>query len=279
MARIRLVAFDLDGTLLNGRLQVSPANRQALAAAGRQGIWLVPATSRITSFVRPLAEELQLGGPLICHNGALVLGSPAGPVWSARTLPAADARLVAGRADEQGWELTIAAAETVYARLRPGQSAAELPVSWRAVPSYLAGLEAAAAQGGPLKMMSWDQATIAAFDQMVKNGLLPGCHVMGHYYPDGTIESAGLFPLGVDKGTALRLVTQRLGLAREEVMAIGDNANDLALLGAAGLAVAMENGTPDAKAAAAVIAPSNEADGAAWAIERFALNPSPTPMP
>lgn len=274
MAHIRLVAFDLDGTLLNSRLQVSPANRQALATAGQQGIWLVPATSRIAGFVRVLADELKLNGPLICNNGALVLGSPTGPIWAARKLPASVAHQVARLADEQGWELTVATPETVYLRQRPGQSLGELQPGWMVMANHIACLEAAEAQGGALKIMSWDQAAIAAIDQMVNKGLLPGCHFVCHYYPDGTIESAGLFPIGADKGSALQLVMQRLGLTREEIMAIGDNANDLALLDAAGLAVAMANGTPATKAAAAVLAPSNDADGVAWAINQYVLNPS-----
>jgi Cof subfamily protein (haloacid dehalogenase superfamily) len=77
---------------------------------------------------------------------------------------------------------------------------------------------------------------------------------------------------GVSKGAAAARLANRLGLAREEVMAVGDSGNDLALVEWAGMGVAMGNASPAVQAAADVIAPSQAEDGAAWAIERCALN-------
>ena len=76
----------------------------------------------------------------------------------------------------------------------------------------------------------------------------------------------------VSKGTAAARLADRLGVAREEVMALGDGGNDLAMVEWAGLGVAMGNAAPAVRAAADVIAPSQAEDGAAWAIEQLALN-------
>jgi hydroxymethylpyrimidine pyrophosphatase-like HAD family hydrolase len=76
----------------------------------------------------------------------------------------------------------------------------------------------------------------------------------------------------VSKGAAAERLAARLGVARDEVMALGDGGNDLAMVKWAGLGVAMGNAAPAVQAAADVIAPTQAEDGAAWAIERYALN-------
>jgi hydroxymethylpyrimidine pyrophosphatase-like HAD family hydrolase len=77
---------------------------------------------------------------------------------------------------------------------------------------------------------------------------------------------------GVSKGAAAERLAARLGVAREQVMALGDGGNDLAMVEWAGLGVAMGNAAPAVRAAADVVAPTQAEDGAAWAIERYALN-------
>jgi hypothetical protein len=81
-------------------------------------------------------------------------------------------------------------------------------------------------------------------------------------------------PLGVSKGDALRRLADHLGIPREQVMAIGDQGNDVAMIAWAGVGVAMGNGAPAAKAVAHWIAPSLSANGAAVAIEHFILSPA-----
>jgi Cof subfamily protein (haloacid dehalogenase superfamily) len=76
----------------------------------------------------------------------------------------------------------------------------------------------------------------------------------------------------VSKGAAAQRLAARLGVAREEVMALGDGGNDLALVEWAGLGVAMGDASPAVQAAADLVAPTQAEEGAAWAIERYALN-------
>ena len=76
----------------------------------------------------------------------------------------------------------------------------------------------------------------------------------------------------VSKGAAAERLAARLGVARDEVMALGDGGNDLALVEWAGLGVATGNASPAVQAVADVIAPTQAEDGAAWAIEHYALN-------
>ena len=78
---------------------------------------------------------------------------------------------------------------------------------------------------------------------------------------------------GVSKGEALSRLARRLGVTRQETMALGDSGNDRAMVEWAGLGVAIGNASADVKAVAELVAPPQEADGAAWAIERYALAP------
>ena len=77
---------------------------------------------------------------------------------------------------------------------------------------------------------------------------------------------------GVDKGRALRVVCERLGIAPDEAMAVGDAAPDLAMFDVAGVSVAMGNAPDDVKARADAVAPSNAESGVAWALRRFVLD-------
>ena len=79
-------------------------------------------------------------------------------------------------------------------------------------------------------------------------------------------------PPGVSKGDALRRLAQQLDIPLAQTMSIGDQDNDAPMIEAAGLGIAMQNGSARARAAATVIAPSLANDGAAWAIERYILN-------
>ncbi len=87
------------------------------------------------------------------------------------------------------------------------------------------------------------------------------CRADIFYEADGSYHSLEIFGPGADKGSALRFVLDRVGVQVKNVMAIGDNSNDLPMMRTAGVAVAMGNGTPEVKAAADMIAPTNDENG------------------
>ena len=86
---------------------------------------------------------------------------------------------------------------------------------------------------------------------------------------DGTPRSMCVLPARADKGTALSLVLERLGLQKERTLAIGDNINDLPMFGVAGTSVAVGNALEQVKRCASAVAPSHDEEGVAWALERF----------
>ncbi len=95
------------------------------------------------------------------------------------------------------------------------------------------------------------------------------CKTEVYYKPTGEFHSFGIFPVGADKGTALDYVLRKLSIDRKNVMAIGDNNNDLTMLRVAELTVAMRNGTMKIKRMAKVVAPSNDEDGVVWALKEY----------
>ena len=93
-----------------------------------------------------------------------------------------------------------------------------------------------------------------------------------YYETTGELHSLGIFPPMANKGDALLYVLDRLSISGENAMAIGDNTNDLGMFSVAGISVAMGNGTEEAKRQADIVAPSNDNNGVAWALNRYIGN-------
>jgi HAD superfamily hydrolase (TIGR01484 family) len=266
MPTLALIAIDLDGTLLNQANVVTPRSKAALQAAQRRGVRIVLATTRNLYFVRELCNELGLVDPIICSNGAQILAAPSGETWAYLTIPTDVALAIAQLADEQGWAMSSTIGEMKYVRQRPQQALGPITANVTVVPTNVAGVV-----GPPLRILFWHPAAIACFSELCRVQWRTACHTETYYSAAGEVESFGIFPTGADKGSALALVLGKLDLTPEAVLAIGDNDNDIPLLAQAGIKVAMGNGTAALKKDANVIAPDNEHDGVAWAIEQFVL--------
>ena len=266
MAEIKLIAIDLDGTLLSRNKTISMANKAAVRAASAAGIPVVLATARQYLSASIYALQLGLETPFICANGAQAFASAAGPKWWERTVPMPVARRVCEVADEHGWELSTLIGQTTYFRQRPGQ----------ALGTLMPGVEVVARNSDallqePVRMFTWIPEAATTLTALCAQEFPEICDTVTLYEPDGSLDCMGMFAPDANKGAALQFVLDKVDIAPENVMAIGDNNNDLSMLSLAGLSVAMGNGTPQAKAHADVIAPSNDEAGVAWAIEHFAL--------
>jgi len=266
-SRVALIAVDLDGTLLRSDSSLSPEGGDALASAVRRGVRVIVTTTRNIDSVRRFASEIGLTEPVICTNGALILGSPSGPVWHRRLIPGPLAESLAAAADAAGYSLITTVGEMRYTRQQEGQSLGEVqPGRW-----VVARNAEALAAGDPIRILNYDPEGIPHLRHICESQFAGQAHVETYLRPDGSEKSLGVFAAGSDKGTALRLVTQRLGIDHSQVMAIGDNPNDLPMFACAGIRVAMGNATRDVKAAATVVAPTNDDAGVAWAVHRYVL--------
>jgi len=265
--QVALIAVDLDGTLLRSDSSLSPEGGDALAAAVRQGVRVIVTTTRNIGSVRRFTAEIGLTEPVICTNGAMILGSPDGPVWCRRLIPGVLAESLAAVADAEGYSLITTVGEVNYIRQQEGQRLGEMqPGRW-----VVASNAEALVAGDPIRILNYDSEGIPHLRGICESQFAGQAHVETYLNPDGSAKSLGVFAAGADKGTALRMVSKRLGIDRSQVMAIGDNPNDLPMFACAGIRVAMGNATRDVKAAATVVAPTNDDAGVVWAVRRYVL--------
>jgi len=253
--------------LLRSDSMLDPEGARALAEAARRGIPVVLASARNPYSAATFARAMGLNDPLICSNGAQVWASPDGPVWAYRGLPAAIAEAVVRLADAWGWSLVTTVGDVTYLRQRPGQALGPQDAHHTVVATNADALRA----GVPVRILNYEAEAISAIRAVLETDFAGRHYLETYYYPDGAVKSIGIYAPGADKGTALALVLERLGVEREAVLAIGDNPNDLPMFAQARIRVAMGNATADVKAQATVVAPTNDEEGVAWAVQRFVL--------
>jgi len=268
LVRYRLLAVDLDDTLLDPAFRVSPRNREALRRARDAGVVVTLATGRMYASAARIARELEIDVPLITYQGALVRRASGGPVLLHRTVPRDAARAVIAVLRDRGLHVNVYLRDRLYmAELTPA-GARYTPISGveaHPVGDLLALLEESGEE--PTKIL-------AIAEEEVLDGLMAE---MLPVYGDAVhiTKSKPHFlefshPLAT-KGAALAWLAERYGIPREAVAAVGDSYNDLDMVEFAGLGVIMGNAREEVKARADFVAPPNDRDGVAEVIERFIL--------
>ena len=265
---IRLVALDLDGTLLNPSSRVSDEDGAAVVATRDRGVRVVLNTARWYGVAQRTARRLELTAPLICHNGAHVREANDGTDLLHVCVPVDAAREIAAFCDDGGFETYTTVAGVTYMRT-PWETQidpARLPQDMR-VASRHAEHVVGPATGLIVFSAAGVRGVVDAFEERYRDAIA-FCQAWSEtLQPYVTVTAAG-----VDKGTALRLVCQHLGVAPDEALAVGDATPDLAMFEVAGTSVAMGNAPDEVKARAHAVAPSNAESGVAWALRRFVLD-------
>lgn len=262
MSRIRLVALDLDGTLLGPEHRVSAVNAAAVADCVAAGISVVLASGRSFSSMQPFARHLGLG-ELICLNGA-ALGDAASNLVRPRTLLSWEqVALVSDVLRGRGVPFCLFGLRRIVSL--PGWATRDTLVPYGEPPIDHVPALAAEHMPDPVKLLAFCEpgplddelraATAGAVDQ-----------VRTHR------QFLEWVAPGVSKGAALAELMAGLGLARDEVLSIGDSQNDVSLFEQSGVSVAMGNAPAEVAAAARFRTASNAEDGVALALRRFALS-------
>jgi Cof subfamily protein (haloacid dehalogenase superfamily) len=287
---ISLLALDLDGTLLNGRGQISERNRQAIENARASGVRVALVTGRRFRDSRPIALELGLDVPVISHNGALTKHAATLQTVAILPLPLAAAReaLRVGRASEADALLSDdheGLGVLVYDRLSGENAAVHKYIAWarrihgdeegqrsvRQVESLEDYLDHEpihlAFSGGCRRMDELEEILRAELGSTVK--------VLSTQYPAQDLTLLDVVNPAASKGAGVAATAAELGASPDEVMAIGDNYNDLEMLLFAGTGVVMANAPLSLREIAGLHpTASNTEDGVALAIEQFILNNS-----
>jgi Cof subfamily protein (haloacid dehalogenase superfamily) len=278
---VRLVAIDMDGTLLATFAQeVSRRNSQAIRAAQAAGITVVIATGRRTAYTTPLLEGLNMRAdtPLITSNGA-VTRTLSGQAVDHCHLKAHVARALCGILRPFGTlvftfdrvgkgELVLEDLEQAHARIEMWVEANRKAIE------VVTPLEMALPDGeDPIQgMVTGNLDKMKKAETALKTSPWHAfCECVRTEYPARDLSILDLLPPGVSKGWALERLATRLGIDRKETMAIGDNWNDVEMLRWAGQAVLMGNATHELKNLAKVNgwkqAPPNDQDGVAFILE------------
>jgi Cof subfamily protein (haloacid dehalogenase superfamily) len=263
---IQLIICDLDGTLVGERLELSARTRRAVRHAQEQGITVTVATGRGYPSAAGFARQLGVGAPLICYQGAQIRAADGSLIYEA-TLPRHFLPEVMAFCAQKGCELAVYAGDEIYQTTQWYD--ADYYDRWFSLPTHRVDDLLAALPSEPVKYIAIapDKASGDQLEAELRSMVAGRYQVMrSHAW---FVEGLGV---GVSKGDAASRLAAQLGIARENVMAIGDSGNDASMVEWAGLGVAMGNASPDVKALAGVIAPTVDQDGAAWAIERYALD-------
>lgn len=267
---IRLVALDLDDTLLRPDLTISPACRQALRETAACGVKLTIASGRIYCATLPYAEMLEISGiPLITYNGALIRFSGYGETLFHQPLPAAAAGRLIRALRRIGLHINVFVDDELY--MEDLSEEGKRYIERNKVPVKLTTDLATILADGPTKVLAAGDPEVIVGAEKELNAEFQGEIVFTRSRP----RFLECLAPGVNKGLALEKVARFYGLDAREVMAVGDAPNDREMLAWAGIGVAMEGAPPEVRAVADWTAPSNREDGVAAALRRYVLESNP----
>ena len=334
---IRMIAVDLDGTLLNSQKIIAPEDRAALCAAAARGVEIVPVTGRSYSTALPIVEELLTSGPLIASNGAIIR-SKAGETHWRGLLPVAIAREVLRATPEyrhytvvtfdqsgEGQFRIEAPANRIGHRAKrhgsvvsetqrnsrqnkewegnggeksprhkqravatlPGSSLIPPPDGVAASPwieKYQAAVRFTDSLereldgdpveimfAGPVELMWEVEARLGNLIEAGETKESPRFRLLRTEYPEHNLAILDVIRHDCSKGHAVEFWSKYRGLRREEVMAIGDNYNDLDMLRYAGVPVVMGNSEDALKQQGWPVTLDCDSGGVARAVERYVL--------
>lgn len=273
----RLLAIDIDGTLLNSDRKIADSTLSAICAAMERGVRVTLCTGRSMPSAVHIMDRLSLNTPVILNGGALIFDSHRRRSLYMRNLP----RRVAEDAVHQLRSLSCY--PIIYSPL-PESQYFYYDVFDPANPDFQQYVDKNSGRAhrvdDVLEAIWGDPAMVAFTDRTDKIralepelvSRLPETTVTLEISPGNqTYCHVTLPPRGVSKGSGLRELACLLGIDLAETIAIGDNLNDLDMMQTAGLGVAMGNATPETKARADYVTASNNDDGIAKVIDRFIL--------
>ncbi|MEV8543171.1 HAD family hydrolase [Streptomyces sp. NPDC051572] len=258
----RLIATDLDGTLLRSDESVSTRTRDALAAAGEAGAAHIVVTGRGVPWTRHILDDLGYEGLAVCGQGAQVYDAGEHRLLTSVTLDRQLAGVALAKIEAEVGPLYLAAS-------RDGLDGEVLVGDGYALTGTLPSTplsDVSELWAAPLNKIYIQHPTLTD-DQLAEAAqLAAGGFVSVAMAGAGIVE---LLPLGLSKATGLSLAARRLGLKSADTIAFGDMPNDIAMFAWASHGVAMANAHEELKAVADEVTASNEDDGIAVVLERL----------
>jgi len=261
-----LVALDVDGTLLGRDLVISTKVRDAIARMLEAGIAGCLVTGRMYRATVPFARELGLETPVICYQGAAIIDPATDEVLAHTALANEIVRELIATTERDGMHLQLYRNDEYYceARNRFSDLYASLSMTQPVVVPSLR--EAFAYSPATKAVVVADEPVAAGYAEKLHSQFEDRANVTR-----SLPEFVEVLDPAVDKGAALRVVADRLGVGIDRTLAIGDSWNDAPLLKAAGFAIAMGSAPPELRAISDAVVGDVEHDGVAEAIEAYVL--------
>ena len=268
MQQIKLIAIDLDGTLLNSQKTISPFNLDVLRRAIDAGVFVAVASGRRYSDAMQFSEAIAPGQPIICSNGAMAcLNDPYECVYC-ECLSKAQLRSVVEILEREKCYYHVYCDDGSVMESRTANPGLQRKLNcYDYQGEVLSGDEMPKYVGdGALKVVCFtsDREKLARIRKAMEG--LSGLEINSSWW-----DNLEMLAQGVHKGAALRCLAQRLEIPMEQVMAIGDDENDLSMFAEAGVSVAMGNAEPSVQQKANHVTRTNDEDGVGWAVRKLVL--------
>lgn len=263
---IRLIATDLDDTLLNADSALTARSKAALGAAMAAGCGVAIVSGRMFEAALPFAREIGVNAPMVLYNGAMLYDHRAEKTLYARRIPFETALGMLRMIEAMGLYVQLYPGMGYYCDTPLPQTEAyarqiRVPVTPVHMP-LSRWLEQHPCDPQKLLLIDTPEgatAAQAALTEAFSSGVC--CMKSKPHYLE-------IMPQGVNKGHALAVLAEGLGVAPDEVMAFGDGENDVSMLTFAGAGYAMANGCEAARSSVPHLAPPNTEDGVAQVVER-----------
>jgi Cof subfamily protein (haloacid dehalogenase superfamily) len=270
----KLVAIDLDGTLLNFNKQISDIDKETINYALNSGVKILVCSGRIFAGARIFARYLGINGPLIACNGAIIKEVETDEVLYSDFLEFEACKEVIDFCKEEDLYFHIYAGDTMYTERLEFSSkfywdknltlSKSKQVDIRLVEDITKAIRNKSSNIAKIVAVSKDLEKLSSVRSRVAN--IKSLSVVSSNSDNFEVVNGG-----VSKGNALKFVAEKLGICKSEIIAIGDNENDCSMLDFAGLAVAMGNAEDYIKEMADYITLSNNDNGVSEVLKKFVL--------
>lgn len=262
--KYRLVALDLDGTLLNSQKEITPATREALAWVKAKGVHVVLSTGRIVGEAAEFAREIACNDLMVTAGGAAIASASDERILESWAMPCEIGAQAVAAVQDLPVRVMIYVGDKIF--INPF-SDRDFVVNYR-VEGFHANKVVLDDIAGTIRARGLDVTKVYAIGE--REDLDQALEII-RPLPGITITSSGadnfeVMPEGVDKGAALTRLGELLGVSPAEMVAIGDSDNDAAMLRAVGMPVAMGNAEPALRQIAKYITADCDHDGVAQAI-------------
>ncbi len=285
MTRYRLLAVDLDGTLLGPDSKLTPRTRRAMERAIQEyAVAVVIATGRRFHSARPIARDAGLTTPLVTHNGALVKDIETAAVHHYQPLDVTVARELLAIGKAFGADtIALDDPEGDGRILTDGVSERNTALRYyleinRQYVHQVDDLRVFVREPVTQVMFCGPCAAMQSLAQVLERDMATEARLLVTTYPHNDMTILDLMHPACSKATGIAYVASQLGIVREEILAVGDNYNDLDMLHYAGRGILMGNAEPELKAMGFELTAPNTEDGVAQVIETYIFG-QPTSLP